>query len=138
MSAQYKAPKFELKAKRVAEIPFTGTVGTLVYTTLVSGIITYPFRITRVKMVFPYTARNLVEHRVYTSRTESAPTTDWPTDMNIFGREAPVAGFRGEGIIKVVDCNVEVTEPGSRIKMATYNGTGATHYINGTVTIEAM
>lgn len=138
MSKRFKAPKFELPPKRVVEIPFTGTVGTLTYLTLLSGMITYPFRITRAKMVFPYSAANLVEHRIYYSRTPSAPTTGWPTDVNIFGREAPVAGFIGEGIIKVVDCNVEVPETGFRLKMATYNGTGAIHYVNGTISIEAM
>jgi len=134
----FKAPKFELAPRRVAEIPFRGTITAGLMRTLVSGKIMYPFRITKVKMIFTDDANNWIRHAWYTGRTRSQPTTGPPTGMNIFGRESPVADFIGKAIIMVVPCLIEFPEGGEIIHFYTNNTGPYAYERNASITIEAM
>lgn len=134
----FTAPPFEVPPRRRVEVPFSGTVAALGYLTLVSGMITYPFRIVKAKMFFTDDAFNLVEMRWFISRSSNAPTGDFPTDDNVFGRESPTAGFIGRGIVRVVDCDIEVPGGMVHLKLSAYNGNAAAYYLNGSITLEAL
>jgi len=134
----YKAPKMRFAPRRIAEIPFRGTIAAGVFNTLVSGRIAYPFRITEVKMIFTDDANNWIRHGWYVGRNRSQPTTGPPTGVNIFGRESPVADFVGKAIIRVVPCNIEYPEGGMIIHFYTQNSGPYAYERNASCTIEAM
>ncbi|TKJ36874.1 hypothetical protein CEE36_11345 [candidate division TA06 bacterium B3_TA06] len=138
MVREYKAPKMVFQPRRVAEIPFRGTIAAGLMRTLVSGKIMYPFRITKVKMIFTDDANNWIRHGWYTGRTRSQPETGPPTGMNIFGRESPVADFIGKAIIRVVPCNIEFPEGGEIIHFYTNNTGPYAYERNASCSIEAM
>jgi len=135
---RFKAPKLDLKPTLLAEIPFEGAVAALGYLTLVSGYIPHKYRVIRAKMFFTAAAANLVRHRWYVGRNMNAPTADWPTDTNLYGRLSPTATFIGQSLIRQVTTNVEVLEEGTYLKLGTYNGTGAAYQANGAITIEEI
>ena len=138
MTAQFKAPKYEPPAKRLAEIPFSGTVAAGAYLTLVTSKIMYPYRVIRVKMFFPAVAANLVSHRWYVALNPVVSVTDWPADTNLFGRESPTATFIGQSLIRQVAANVKVEEIGTYLKFSTFNGLGVAYVANGSITIEEV
>lgn len=134
----YKAPKFELKPRRVAEIPFRGPLAAGAHLTLLSGRIMYPFKVTQVKMIFTDEANNWIVHQWHVGRTESRPSTGPPSGENIFGRESPTASFVGKAIIRVVPCNIEFPEAGMFIQFYTFNTGPYAYEINASCTVEAM
>jgi len=139
MSARgFKAPTLDLKPTILAEIPFEGAVLAGGYLTLVSGYIPYKYRVIRAKMFFTAAASNLVRHRWYVGRSPNAPTGDWPTDTNLYGRLSPTATFIGWSLVRQVTTNVEVLEEGTYIKFATLNGLGVAYQANGSITIEEI
>lgn len=135
---KFKAPTFEMVAKRVAELPFSGPIAAGAMLSLVSGMITYPFRITRVKMIFTEDANNWIVHEWYVSANRSVSTTGRPSGVNIFGRESPVSSFIGKAIIRKVQCSIEVREGRQYIKLYTNNTGPYLYQINGTITIEEI
>ncbi len=134
----FKAPKFELKPRRVVEIPFRGTLAAGTMVTLNSGRITYPFRVTKVKMIFTDEANNQVIHSVHVLGNPYTSTTQAPTGDNLFGRESPTASFVGRSIIRVVPCNVEYPEGRRYIAFFTNNTSPYAYDFNGSVTIEEI
>ena len=134
----YKAPKFEMKPRRVAEIPFRATILAGVFNTLHSGLISYPFRITQVKMIFTDDANNWIRHGWYTNRSRAQSATGPPSGLNIFGRESPVADFIGKAIIRVVPCNIEYPDGMQYIHFYTDNSGPYAYERNASCTIEAM
>jgi len=135
---EFKAPRFALEARRVVEIPFYGTVGAGAILSLVSNRISYPFRITRLKMIFDEIANNVVQHRWFTSGNPQVSTTDVPSGDAIASRETPLPIFVGRGLVRIVDINEEFPEGDLFIKLYTLNGLGVAYTINGSCTIEAM
>lgn len=134
----FKAPRFELEKKRVVEIPFYGSIGAGAYLTLHSNLITYPFRVTRLKMIFDELANNQVIHRWFTSGNRGVSTTGPPSGSGIATRETPTPTYVGRGIIRVVNLNAEYPDGDLYIKLYTYNGLGVAYTINASCTIEAM
>lgn len=134
----FEAPKFELEARRVVEIPFYASVGAGAHLSLVSNRIAYPFRITRLKMIFDELANNLVQHRWYTSGNRNVSTTGPPSGDDIAARETPLPIYVGRGLVRVVDVNDEYPEGDLHIKLYTFNGLGVAYPINASCTIEAM
>lgn len=135
---RFRAPTLDLKPTMLAEIPFEGTVLAGGFLTLVSGYIPHRYRVIRAKMFFTAAAANLVRHRWYVSRNPSAPTGDWPTDTNLYGRLSPTATFIGQSLIRQVTTNVEVLEEGTYLKLGTFNGLGVPYQANGSITIEEI
>ena len=134
----YKAPKFEMRPRRVAEIPFRGPIAAGGHNTLISGRIMYPFRITQVKMIFTDDANNWIIHQWKVNRSRSQPTTGPPAGINIFGRESPTASFVGKAIIRVVPCYIEYPEGDLIIHFYTHNTSPYAYERNASITIEAM
>ena len=135
---EFKAPKFALEARRVVEIPFYGSIGAGAFLTLVSNRISYPFRVTRLKMIFDELANNLVTHQWLTSGNRNVSTTGPPSGDLIGRRESTTPTFTGRGLIRVVDLNDEYPEGDLFIKLYTFNGLGVAYPINASCTIEAM
>lgn len=135
---EFKAPTFAMKGKRTAEIPYQGSIGAGAFLTLLSGRITYKFRITKFKMIFDEVANNLVQHAWYISRNRNVSTTGPPSGDRLFAPESPTGIFVGRGIIRVVDTNIEVEEEGIFIKLYTYNGLGVAYPISASVTVEEL
>ncbi len=135
---EFKAPKMELEPTVLAEIPFEGLVAAGGYLTLVSGYIPYKYRVIRVKMFFTLVAANRVQHRWFVSRTRQAPTGDWPTDTNLYGRLSPTATFIGQSLIRQVQTNIEILEEGTHLKFATFNPLGVPYQANGSITVEEV
>lgn len=132
---RFVVPKLELKVRRVAELTFRGTIAAGAWLTIVSGKITYPFSIVQAKMIFTDEANNWIEHRWYTSTNTNAPTTDFPADDNIFGRESPTTGFIGKAIIRVVNTSLEFPEGNLYIKLGTRNTGPYAYQVNGSIVI---
>lgn len=135
---RFKAPTLDLKPTVLAEIPFEGAVAAGGYLTLVSGYIPHKYRVIKAKMFFTLAAANLVRHRWYVSRNMNAPTGDWPTDTNLYGRLSPTATFIGQSLIRQVTTNIEVLEEGTYLKLATFNGLGVAYQANASITIEEI
>lgn len=136
-------PKFprtppKLIPKRQATIPFRGQVAAGAYETLVSGRIMYGFRVIEVEMIFTEEAFNNIEYRWFVSTNTNAPTTDYPTDTNIFGRESPTAGFRGKAVIRTVPCNIEFPDGELHLKLAVFNAGNYAYQYNATMTVQEM
>lgn len=138
MSRVFKAPKLDLKSKRVAEIPFRGTLLAGAMVSLNTSLITYPFRVTRVKMIFTDEANNLVIHSWHVRRSAFISTTAGPLGDNLFSREAPTATFTGRAIIRVAECNIEYPEGMRVITLYTNNTSPYAYDFNCAVTIEEM
>jgi len=138
MAQEYLAPKFSLVSKRMSELPFVSSIGASTWLTIITSPIAYPFRIIQAKMTFTDEARNLVQHSWFTSRNASVSTTTYPSGDNLFGKEMTIAYFIGKAIEKVVNCNIEITDVPSYIKMCTRNLNPYTYLINCTLTIVEM
>ena len=138
MAREYKAPKFEMKPRRVAEIPFQATLAAGAMVTLNSARITYPFRVVKVKMIFTEEAMNQVIHRWHVLRNPFVSTTAGPVGDNLFSRESPTASFIGTAIIRVVECNVEFPEGMRVVALYTNNTSPYAYDFNCAVVIEAM
>lgn len=134
----FQVPPLKLEPKRQAEIPFRGTVGAGVFLTLVSGLISYPFRIIQVKMIFTDVANHLVEHRWFVDTNINQPTTGFPTGQNLFSRESPSAGFRGKALIRVVPCNLEFPDGDLRIILGTQNLSNYAYIFDCSCTIQEL
>lgn len=138
MMRRFEAPKFTLEERRIVEIPFFGTVAAGLFLTLVSGMVTDPFRITRLKMIFDEKSNNLIQHSWWTARDGQGSTTGNPSGDRLGARESPTGVYVGRGIIRVVDVNLEFPEGRRYIKMHTFNGLGVAYIINGSCTIEEL
>lgn len=140
----FKAPTFELKPRRVVTIPFRGNLATVSDICDATNLITYPFRIIEVKMIFTDEANNWIRHRWLAARTRrtfpatTAPIAGVPGIDNIFQRESPAAEFRGKAIIRVVPCAIEFPEGMMFIYLYTHNAGPYAYEYAASVTIEAM
>jgi hypothetical protein len=119
---RFVAPKNIFIQKRMVELEFSGLVTTGAFLTIVAGPIMYPFRIVEVSMTFDQLANYLIEYRWFISGNNSAPTTAFPSDTNIFGQETPTTHFIGSGMFKRKYCSIEVKEPKRYIKFSIFNG----------------
>ena len=138
MVEPFKAPRFEMVGKRVAELPFSGTIAAGGFLTIVSSMITYKFRILKVKMIFTEDANNWIVHEWLISGNRSTSTTGRPSGTNIFGRESPVSSFAGKAIVRNIACSIEVREERNYIKLYTRSTSPYAYFVNGTITIEEI
>lgn len=134
----FKVPEFKLVSKRVSEIPFSGSIGTLTWLTLLSTKIPYPFRVVQAKMIFPDAANSLVRHYWHVSPTPVSSTTQELLIENIFGRESPNPFFIGKAVIKTVNCSVEYPAGNLYLILHTYNGLPIAYIINCSIVIQEM
>jgi len=134
----YKAPKFELFTKKVVEIQFTGSIGVGAYLTLVSSLITFPFRILQLKMIFGEEANNLVQHGWFLSGNSGVSVTGVPSGDNIASKESPNPFFIGKNILRVININIEVKEGRQYIKLYTYNANSYVYNINCSIVIQEL
>jgi len=143
MVEKFVAPKFDLKARRVVTIPFRANLATASDICDATNLITYPFRIIEVEMIFTDDSNHLIEHvwlvgRSYVGFAATTPIAGLPGIDNLFRRESPAAVFRGRSIIRRVPCNFEFPEGMMRVHLYTRNyGPYALDYA-AQVTIEAM
>lgn len=138
MIEQYVAPKFTLISKRIAELPFVGTIGAATWLTILTSPISYPFRIVQAKMTFTHEARNLVQYSWLISKNAGTSVTGYPSGDNIFAKETPTAYFIGNAIEKVINCNAEVPDKSTIIKLCTHNLNPYAYYINCTLMVQEM
>jgi len=131
-------PEFALKPVRQVEIPFRIAVPTLGYRSVVSGLVSYPFKVVQAKMVFSEEANNLVEHGWFTDINDGVSTTGPPPGDNIFGREGAGAYFTGKGVVKTANTNVEFPTYGLYIKFYTFNGCAYAYTANGSIVIQQI
>lgn len=138
MVERFVAPRFELVGKRVAELPFSGTVAAGGTLTLVSGMITYFFRIKRVKMIITDDANNLITHQWFVSSDPSVADPLAPSGTDIFMGQGAVATFTGKAIIRNVDCNIEVRQRSTYLKLFVVSTSPYAYFVNGTMTVEVI
>ncbi len=136
--SRFVAPKPEMVTKRQVELEFSSNVGAGAYVTIVAGPIMYPYRILQAVMTFDQLANYNLQYRWFIGTNESAPTTGPPGDTNIFGRENPTAFFVGSGLIKRKNCDVEVREQKSYLKLNIYNGNNYAVYGVGSLLIQEI
>ena len=131
-------PVYAPGARRVAELPFFGTVAAAGWLTIVTARIPYPFRITKVKMFFTQDAYDRIFHSWHVGPSTATPPGGPSTDPNIFARESPVSRFIGHAIIRVVDCDLQFAGGENYIKISTENTGPYAYEINAACVIEAM
>jgi len=139
----FKAPAFELKPRRVVTIPFRANLIAGSDECVATNLITYPFRIIEVRMIFTDDANHWIRHMWLVGRSLSAFTVATPAQGppgidNIFQRESPAADFSGKAIIRVVPCAVEFPEGMMYIHLHTDNTGPYAYDYAASVTIEAM
>jgi hypothetical protein len=123
--------------KAQVNIPFMGTVGASTQLTLVSGMITFPFKIVGAEITFRDDAANSLRIYVLVSANTNTSTTDVPPDTNAFSQYSPTPYFVGEGTIKRASCFLPAFKGGMYIKVHANNLNAYAQTINATVTIEA-
>lgn len=138
--ARFEAPKFEAARKRVLELVFSGRVTPVAPATLtiVSGLITYPFRITNVKMIFTDDANNLITHQWFVATNPSVADPAAPSGTDIFLGTPPVSNFAGKAIIRNVMCNIEVRQRSTYLKLYAVSTSPYAYFVNCTITIEEL
>ena len=133
---KYIAPRFDLLEKRYVELNFESNVLTGAHLTLVTGAISYPFRVVLAKMVFSNEANNLVRVYWLTSTDNSTSIVGVPTGDNIFGRENPTQYFVGKAIIKRLNVNVSIPERNLYIKCHIHNTLPYAYRVNNSLVIQ--
>lgn len=131
-------PRFKLLPKRMAELPFHGTVAASATLLVSSSRIFYPFKVVQAKMTFTEEANNLVQHSWYVTSSGAVTGTGAPPGINIFGRESPQAFFAGKSTVKKIDMNLEYPEGGLFIVLYTVNGCTYAYYVDASITIQAL
>jgi len=134
----YKAPVLNLESKRIVEIPFTGTVGANAQITLVSNMITYPFRVTQARMIFDRNARNLIRHYWLHSGEREESTTGLPSGDNIYSRETSLGYFIGQATVRIANSSIDVLEGKRFIKLHTVSTLGVAYNISASITIQEI
>lgn len=135
---KFKAPEFELEAKRQVEIPFEGVIAAGAFTSVVAGPMSYPFKVILAKMIFTDDANNLVRHGWYVGRNRSISATGPPEGENIFGKGVSPGIFTGRGVIRKAYSNVAYEDFGLYIKFYTNNTLAAAYRFNGSILIEEL
>jgi len=87
--AKYKAPEFEIVAKKAYELPFNGSVGATAQLTFVSSMIAFQFKVTTIKIYFSNNHANGVRHYFLVGRNSQGSTTGIPEGDNMFGQISP-------------------------------------------------
>jgi hypothetical protein len=134
----YIAPRLILPNKRLVELPFSATIPAGSWLTILTSIMPYKFRIMKAKMVFGEEANNLVQHSWFISHNTSVSITGYPSGDNIFAREMTLPYFIGKGIERVVNCNIEIDDLRTCVKLCTYNLNAYPYIINCMLTIQEM
>lgn len=138
MARVFKAPKFELFEKRTEEIPFSGTIAAGAHLTMLSGSISYPFRVLQATMVFTNDADNNIRVYWLVSHEISTSTTAVPTGTYIFGRGSPTPYFVGKATVKRAYGNVKFEEAGLYIKCHVHNNGPYPYDFSGSITIQEV
>lgn len=136
---KFEAPKPKLKRRRQVEINFIAPlIAAGAYGGQSSGNIGYPFRIVRGSIVFTEEHNYNVEVQFRVDGGNQITTTGHSSGLNIFGRENPQASFRGRGIIKRINTNVEFPDGRLFLKMSAWNNTPYVQSITGSLVVEEM
>jgi len=113
----YKAPELVLSAKRMYELPFQAIVNAASQLTIVSGLITFKFKVIQVKMFFGNDHINNVWHYWLIGRNSGGSTTTVPPDDNMFGLMSPIALFVGHNEVITAYPDFSWTEERGYIKL---------------------
>jgi hypothetical protein len=132
----FVAPEFKPVTRRVAQIPFTATVGAATQLTLVSSRITFKYKVTAVEIVFRDDAANLLQIYVLVSGNVNVSTTGVPPDPNVFSQYSSTPYFVGEGVVKKAECNVQAPDGYDFVKVHANNLNAYAQTVNVTVRIE--
>lgn len=134
----FVAPEFKPVTRRVAQIPFTGTVGATTQLTLISSRITFKYKVVGVEIVFRDDAANALQIYVLVSGNQNTSTTSVPPDPNVFSTYSPTPYFVGEGVVKKAECTVLAPEGYYYVKVHAVNLNAYAQTINVTVRIEEV
>ena len=132
---EYVAPKFELKAGRIAEIPFYATVPAASQLTILSDMITFPFIVRNILIDFGADHLDAVLHYVLLSTSRTTSATAVPADTNAFSGLSPIGYAIGDNREKRYYPNIEWRETKSFIKVHAVNNNAYAVNIKVTVTI---
>ena len=117
-----KIPDIYKEPKRTIEIPFNAVVPLRVgivngRVTLVSSLISYPFRVLRIKMVFDEFALNNLLIRWFISTTATTSATGPPSGDDITATESPTPFFLGNSLVLVANINQDYPSARHYLKM---------------------
>ena len=134
----YTAPKYELKAKRIAEIPFIATIGATAQLTILSDLISFPFVVRSILIDFSTDHINNVLHYVLLSTNRTTSTTSVPADTSAFTGLSGISYAIGDNREKRYFPNIEWRQTRSYIKVHVVNNNAYAVSVNATVTIEEL
>lgn len=138
MGERYQVPPIEFVPKRSWDIPMSGTVPGFSQATIVSGKITFPFRITRVRMWFRNDAAYSVLLYWLVSPNSTGSTTGIPSGDNIFAYAAPVPYFAAEDTVIEALSNYEDPDGNKYLKLHAVNGLAVLMDVLGIATVEEL
>ena len=134
----YIAPRYELKAKRTAEIPFFATVGANAQLTILSDQITFQFIVRSILIDFGSDHVDNVLHYVLLSTNRTASVTAVPADTNAFTGLSTIGFAIGDNREKRYYPNVEWRQTRSYVKIHVVNNNPYAVLVKATVTIEEL
>jgi hypothetical protein len=133
-----KIPDIVSIPKRVVEIPFNMTVPAGGRNTLVSSLISYTFRLLRIKMVFDENAQNLLRIRWFIATNAGTSTTGPPAGDDITATESPTPFFIGNNLIITANINQDYPVERHYLKMYAENGNAVPVVANATVILQQL
>lgn len=134
----FTAPKYTLKPRIIAEVPFFDFIPTLTMRTLLSSRINFPFVVRSIAIDFANNHANYVPHFVLLSHNMSVSTTGVPPDTNAFTGLSDVSYAVGDNREKRYYPNIEWRDPPSYIKLFINNMNAYPVFVNTIVTIEQL
>jgi len=138
MAERYRAPKIEAFVRREIEIPMSAAIAAASQGTIVTGLITFPFKVVKVKMYFRNDAANLVRCYWLVSESSTGSTTGIPPGDNLFKESVPLPYFVGEDEIREVLCYYEDEDGNKHIKLHVDNAHTIAQEVQATVTIRRL
>ena len=113
----FRVPRFTLLPKKIAEIPFVGTVGGSGQLTMVSDTIHFSFVVRSIVIDFANDHNDLVLHYVLLSHNRTVSATMVPADTSAFSALSTTAFAIGDNRERKWFPNVEWKSPPSYVKV---------------------
>lgn len=123
---------------RLTTISFFGTVPASSQLTLVSKKIDVPFITRLIRQSFAPGVNRTALSRVFISPDDSAPTTEYPTGINVLAQTGQADYITGDDEFKEFAQETEIAEANKYIKIHVTNGDTFPHTVDAQVTLELL
>ena len=135
----FNTPEIQYPTKKQIVIPLAQAVlNAGAQQTLVSSLITFPFRIVQVKMFFSFTTQSLVRYYWLVSSSNDISNAGLPSGDNPFSGFGTLPYFVGEGIMRKEPCAYEDNVGKKYVKLHVQNNSPIAQPINASVVVQEL